>query len=100
MDTVKTHTEKNNFYVKTLDQSILANKLKTNENGSISAENSIKVFEGFSWKIFMFSKEVSFENYVIQTLPYILRVKNVSAFFQEINKWKLFPGNYDFGNVI
>lgn len=81
MDTVKTHTEKNNFYVKTLDQSILANKLKTNENGSMSIQKSIKVFEDFSWRTFMFSKEVSLQNYFTQTLPAVLPVDNVSVFF-------------------
>ena len=93
MATVKAQAEMDDFYAITSDQSISANKLKTNENGSISVEKSIKVFEDLSRKMFMFSKEVSFQNYVIQTLPCILTTDNVSAFFQEINKSKLCPGN-------
>ena len=100
MTTVKAQAEMHDFYAITSDQSISANKLKTNENGSISVEKSIKVFEDLSRKMFMFSKEVSFENYVIQTLPRILTIDKVSAFFQEINKSKLCPGNYDFGKII
>ena len=93
MVTVKAQAEMHDFYAITPAQSISAHKVKTNENGSISVEKGIKVFEDFSWKIFMFSKEVSFENYVIQTLLRILTVDNVSVFFQEINKSKLCPGN-------
>ena len=48
----------------------------------------------------MFSKEVSFENYVIQTLPCVLIIDNIIVFFQEINKSKLCPGNDDGGNII
>lgn len=49
----------------------------------------------------MFSKEVSLDNYVIQTLPRILTVCNVfnSAFFQEINRSKLCSGNDDSGSI-
>ena len=46
----------------------------------------MKVFDDFSWKVFMFSKEVSLENYLIQALSRILTVDSVSVFFQEINK--------------
>ena len=63
MTTVKAQAKMHDFYSITSEQSISANKLKTNENGRISVVKSLKVFEDFSCKIFMFSKEVSFENY-------------------------------------
>ena len=79
--TVKEQAEMYEFYVITSDQSISANKLKTNENGSMSIQKNIKVFEDFSWRTFMFSKEVSLQNYFTQTLPAVLPVDNVSVFF-------------------
>ena len=48
----------------------------------------------------MFSKEVSLENYVIQNLPRIFTVVNVSVFFKQINRSKIYLGNYDFGIIV
>ena len=58
MAIAKAQAEMHDFYVINSDQFISPNKLKTNENGSISIEKRIKIFQNFSWKFLMFSKEV------------------------------------------
>ena len=100
MAIAKAQAEMHDFYVITSDQFISAKKLKTNENGSISIEKRIKIFQNFSWKFLVLSKEVSFGYYLIQTLPCIFTTDSRSVLFQEKNKSKLCPGNDDFGNII
>ena len=69
-------------------------------NNRITVVKTVKIHSNLSWQLWIYKREISKTNQLLETLPVALNSDNIINFFQAISLAKICPGNDDFHDVI